>query len=182
MKFCIDINSFQHAVTSLFCTSLFWPQLCHLFWPKLISCKLDFESMDIFPGTYRVDEEVWVFHMVATPTAMWERLEADPVLYFCAKGIYAPDHHIEPILEHMRMNGVKMQKDVQRLFLERKRPWQIIVSETYRPYVMAALEKVPSKWRAVVRDKGSFMIRCHQTLPPNWRWADLYKDDLEEYR
>ncbi len=76
--------------------------------------------MDIFPGTYRVNEEVWVFHMAATPTVMWDMLEADPVLYFCQKGIYAPDHHIEPNFEDIGMQGINMKRDVQRLFLEKK--------------------------------------------------------------
>jgi len=135
--------------------------------------------MEIFPGTCRVDEKVFVFLMNAQPAALWQMLEAHPILKPCLKGIYAPDHHIEPIFDHMRMHGVVMEKDIQRLFLEKKRPWHFIVTETYRPYVMAVLEKVPSKWRAVVRDKGSFTISGYQALQPGWMLSDVYTADVE---
>jgi len=135
--------------------------------------------MAIFPRTSRVDEEVSVFLMKAQPVVMWEQLEAHPILKNCLKGIYAPDHHLEPIFDHMRMNGVVMEKDIQRLFLEEKKPWHFIVTETYKPYVMDVLEKVPIKCRAVVRDQGSFTISAYTALQPGWRLSDVYTADVE---
>jgi len=135
--------------------------------------------MEIFPVTCTVDEEVFVLHLGAQPKEMWVMLEADTILGQCLKGIYAPDHHIEPIFCHMRMRGVVMERDIQRLFLERKRPWQIIVTKTYMPYVMAVLEKVPSRFRVVVRDEGSFTISGYQALRLGWRLSDVFTADVE---
>ena len=133
--------------------------------------------MEAFPaGTRKVDEDMILFHMRGrVPSTMWTTLASHPTLKKCRNRIYAPDHLIEPIVEHLLFHGVTMDNNPQRVYLDNRKPWHVIVSKTYMPHVMDVFKNVQGI--DVVRDEGSFTISYYQSLQPGWRWSDMHTDE-----